>query len=114
MQVLQLKTFQICSHLARSSQYRNKKKQGNIKRLDNLLYFIFSTDCIIQLTRKLMYNDVTEQNLKTCICAILIEVFALTPKNLKNIQIENFNDFRSNFDHWLVTSSSKNAFVPVK
>ena len=33
-----------------------------------------------------MYNDVTEQNLKTCICAIVIEVFALTKKPQKHLK----------------------------
>ena len=52
-----------------------------MKRLAKLLYSIFLTDHIIQLTRKLMYNNLTEQNLKACICAIIIKVFALTKKN---------------------------------
>ena len=43
-----------------------------MKRLAKLLYLIFRTDRIIQLTLKQMYNNIIEQNLKTCIRAIII------------------------------------------
>ena len=80
------KPFEISSHLARSSQYSNKKNTRKYKTLSQaIIHFIFPTDYIIQLTWKLMYNNVTEQNLKTCIRAIIIKSFVLT-KNLKNIQ----------------------------
>ena len=52
-------------------------------------FFIFPTDRIIQLTRKLMYNDITEQNLKTCMLAIIIVVFTLTKNPQKDSNLKN-------------------------
>ena len=43
-----------------------------------MLYFIFPSVCIIQITRKLMYNEVTEQIFLENLFAMIIEVFSLT------------------------------------
>ena len=52
-------------------------------------YFIIPSDRIIQLTLKPMYNEVTKQNLKMCVCAIIIKVFALIKKSQKHSNLKN-------------------------
>ena len=52
-----------------------------------------------------MYNNVTAQNLITCVCAIIIEAFALTKKPQKHSNLKTYKVW-SNFDHWTVASYS--------